>query len=245
MRGEVLHYDEEQGFGFITGADGNGYSFRYEDLRRDMVAKGARVEFQPNGDRASNILPVDGQPADPASGPAPAPMAARPMAPRPAAMRASAGSAPAATAHFGRDAGNVATEPTGLWGYFWRALREDCLNFSGRARRKEFWGFCLFWTIGFIVLAVAGLVVDLGVSDLASNGEPFVMLSLVVLFTVLTILPWIALLARRLHDIGMTGWLAILCFIPSLGWLVTVVFGLIPTQAGANRWGPAPAGVDG
>lgn len=35
MRGEVLHYDEDQGFGFITGADGNRYTFRREDLRRE------------------------------------------------------------------------------------------------------------------------------------------------------------------------------------------------------------------
>ncbi|WP_352935717.1 hypothetical protein [Mesorhizobium sp. M1169] len=35
MRGEVLHYDEDQGFGFITGADGNRYTLAREDLRRE------------------------------------------------------------------------------------------------------------------------------------------------------------------------------------------------------------------
>ena len=50
MRGEVVHYDEAQGFGFLQGADGNSYSFRREDLRRDMpMPKGTAVEFKVNG----------------------------------------------------------------------------------------------------------------------------------------------------------------------------------------------------
>ncbi|RWF74290.1 MAG: DUF805 domain-containing protein, partial [Mesorhizobium sp.] len=28
-----------------------------------------------------------------------------------------------------------------------------------------------------------------------------------------------------------------------VGWLATLVFGLIPTQAGDNKWGPVPGGV--
>ncbi len=41
MRGEVLHFDEGQGFGYISGADGNPYTFRREDLRRQTaIAKG-------------------------------------------------------------------------------------------------------------------------------------------------------------------------------------------------------------
>ena len=47
MRGEVLHYDEAQGFGFITGADGNRYGFGREDLAKAFhVARGTPVEFQ-------------------------------------------------------------------------------------------------------------------------------------------------------------------------------------------------------
>ncbi|TIW32039.1 MAG: DUF805 domain-containing protein, partial [Mesorhizobium sp.] len=50
MRGEVLHYDEDQGFGFITGADGNRYTFAREDLRREAsMARGTAIEFQPAG----------------------------------------------------------------------------------------------------------------------------------------------------------------------------------------------------
>ncbi|TIL23541.1 MAG: DUF805 domain-containing protein, partial [Mesorhizobium sp.] len=47
MRGEVLHYDEDHGFGFITGADGNRYTFAREDLRREAtIGRGTAIEFQ-------------------------------------------------------------------------------------------------------------------------------------------------------------------------------------------------------
>ncbi|WP_192384132.1 DUF805 domain-containing protein [Mesorhizobium silamurunense] len=235
MRGEVLHYDQEQGFGFITGADGKRYSFAREDLRREMaLARGAEVEFQPNGDRASNIFSVRARVAGPAEGAAPTAAAATPPP----------GGAPVVPAHFGRNAENGTTQSTGLWSYFWRGLTTNYVNFSGRARRKEFWGFCLFWTIGLIVAIGVGLSVDLSRGDIDGGGdEPIVMLGLLGLYILLTILPWIALIVRRLHDLGLTGWLAILCFVPYLGGLATLVFALIPTQASDNKWGPVPAGV--
>ena len=55
--------------------------------------------------------------------------------------------------------------------------------------------------------------------------------------------PWIGLIVRRLHDIGLTGWLYLLFFIPTVGGLIILVFALIPTQAQENQWGPVPAGV--
>jgi uncharacterized membrane protein YhaH (DUF805 family)/cold shock CspA family protein len=228
MRGEVLHYDQEQGFGFIAGADGKRYSFAREDLRREMaLSRGAEVEFQPNGDRASNIFSIRIRMTGSAA--AEAAPAVRP------------GDAPAA-AHFGRNAENGAVEATGLWSYFRRGVTTNYVNFSGRARRKEFWGFCLFWTIGLVVAVGIGLSVDLSRGE-GGADEPIVMLGLIGLFVLLTVLPWIALIVRRLHDLGLTGWLAILCFLPYVGWLATLVFALIPTQAGDNKWGPMPAGV--
>lgn len=234
MRGEILHYDEDQGFGFLTGADGKRYSFAREDLRREMaLARGAEVEFLPNGDRAGNIFSVRARMAGPAEGPAPA-AAAAPALP---------GSVPAAPAHFGRNAENGTVESTGLWSYFWRGLTTNYVNFSGRARRKEFWGFCLFWTIGLAVIVSVGLSVDLGSGIEQGDDLPIVMIGLVLLYILLTFLPWVALIVRRLHDLGLTGWLAILCFVPYVGGLATLVFALIPTQAGDNKWGPVPAGV--
>jgi uncharacterized membrane protein YhaH (DUF805 family) len=57
------------------------------------------------------------------------------------------------------------------------------------------------------------------------------------------ILPSIAVVVRRLHDIGLTGWLALLCYIPAFGAVAFLIFGLLPSQFGENRWGPTQVGV--
>lgn len=234
MRGEILHYDEEQGFGFLTGADGNRYSFAREDMRRETsLAKGASVEFQPSGGQARNVYSVRPQ-ASAASAGATAPAAAAPQA----VVRQ------AATQQFGRAADTAPAQSTGLWDYFWRAVTQNYFNFADRARRKEFWGFCLFWTISIIAVVAIGLAADAAIGDLEPGQEmPAMTVGLSGLFILATIPPWIGLIVRRLHDIGLTGWLAILCFIPTVGGLATLVFALIPTQGRDNQWGSVPAGV--
>ena len=70
--------------------------------------------------------------------------------------------------------------------------------FSGRASRSEFWWFVLFGLIGGIVTAVIDVMI-LGYSAEA-NGPTN------IIFSVITFLPYIAVGARRLHDINRTGW---------------------------------------
>ncbi|RUU33009.1 DUF805 domain-containing protein [Mesorhizobium sp. M6A.T.Ce.TU.002.03.1.1] len=229
MRGEVLHYDETQGFGFITGADGNRYSFARENLRRETsVAKGALVEFQPGGGHARDVFSINAQTAAagaPAAAAAPSRTGNAPEAPKPQ--------------HFGRFAENGPA--TGLWSYFWRGLTENYFNFAGRARRKEYWGYFLFWTIALTVVVGIGLFIDDAMGNI--DDLPAVTVGLCGAFVLATIPPWIGLNVRRLHDIGLTGWLFLAVLIPTIGWLIILVFALIPTQARENQWGPVPAGV--
>jgi uncharacterized membrane protein YhaH (DUF805 family)/cold shock CspA family protein len=223
MRGEVLHYDEDQGFGFITGADGNRYAFAREDLRRETsMVRGTAVEFQPAGGRARDVLSVRAQ------------TASSPAAP------SQAGNARGAPQHFGRFAENGPA--TSLWSYFRRGLTENYFNFAGRARRKEYWGYFLFWTIALIVFVGIGLFID---DTMGNSSElPAVTVGLCGVFVLATIPPWVGLNVRRLHDIGLTGWLFLVVLIPTIGWLIILVFALIPTQARENQWGSVPAGVN-
>jgi uncharacterized membrane protein YhaH (DUF805 family)/cold shock CspA family protein len=235
MRGEVLHYDEDQGFGFITGADGNRYTFARENLRREVsLARGTVVEFQPGGGQARDIFSIRTQTATPAGSPA---ATAVPLQPG----KASVAHPPQ---HFGRFAESEPAEATGLWSYFWRGLTQNYVNLAGRARRKEFWGYCLFWTIALVVVIGIGLFADAAMGNFGGDQEmPMMTVGLCGLFFLVTFLPWLGLVVRRLHDVGLTGWLAVLCFIPSVGSLATLVFALIPTQGSENQWGPVPAGV--
>jgi uncharacterized membrane protein YhaH (DUF805 family)/cold shock CspA family protein len=234
MRGEVLHYDEDQGFGFITGADGNRYTFTRENLRRQTaMPKGTAVEFQAGGGQARDVFSIAAQAASPAAD------AATSAAP------AQANPAPAAVASqaqpFGRSAEPAG--PTDLWSYFWRAMTGNYFNFAGRARRKEYWGYCLFWTIALLVVIGVGVFTDVQIGNFDNIEMPAVTIGLFGAFLLATFFPSLGMIVRRLHDLGLSGWLCLLILIPTFGSLIILVFALIPTQGRENQWGPVPAGV--
>jgi uncharacterized membrane protein YhaH (DUF805 family)/cold shock CspA family protein len=239
MRGEVIYYDETQGFGFIQSADGSRYTFTAEDMRRQMpIGKGATVEFQPDGDKARDIFslrtPVTAQPER-------RPAAAAPVI---SATANTAAAGQAAPQHFGRFAADTDhAEPTGLWGYFRRALTEKYATFSGRARRKEYWGYVLFWTIALLVVSVLAMIADGAAGNLDHGDGPLLTMAADGLFVLATFLPGLAITIRRIHDIGLSGWFYLLVFIPSIGALIVFVFTLIPSQKNENKWGPVPAGA--
>ena len=65
------------------------------------------------------------------------------------------------------------------------------------------------------------------------------------LFVLATLIPTIAVLVRRLHDTDRSGWWVLINFIPLIGSLVLLVFAVLDSQPGANRFGPNPKGVMG
>lgn len=216
MRGEVLHYDDEQGFGFINGADGKRYAFERSDLRRLIpLSKGTQVEFQVDGANAREIFVVRGSTSS------------------------------AAPSQFGREAVVAEPEGTGLWNYFTRGLTANYANFRGRARRKEYWGYYLFWTIFLLILSGIAVYFDVQTGNLDEYGDdvPFTTLGAIGLFFLATFIPGLAMTIRRQHDIGLSGWFYLLIFIPYIGGLIIFVFTLIPSQKHDNKWGPVPYGV--
>jgi uncharacterized membrane protein YhaH (DUF805 family)/cold shock CspA family protein len=214
MRGEVLHYDDEQDFGFINGADGKRYAFERSDLRRLVpVGKGTVVEFQIDGATAREIFIIRSD------------------------MRASA------PAQFGRDAVAAEPESTGLWSYFVRTLTSNYANFRGRARRKEYWGYVLFLTILMVIAIAIGISLDSNSGNLVGEELPVATVVAVVLLILATFIPGIALTVRRQHDIGLSGWFYLLVLVPYVGGLIVFVFTLIPSQKHDNKWGPVPYGV--
>lgn len=232
MRGEVLHYDEDQGFGFITGTDGNRYTFTRENLRRQTaMPKGTAVEFQAGGGQARDVFSI--ATASPAAdaGPSAAPVQASP-APTAGAAQAQ---------QFGRS--SESAEPTDLWGYFWRSVTQNYFNFAGRARRKEYWSYCLFWTVCLLIIFGIGIFTDIEMGNFDNSFSAAVTVGLCGTFLLATFLPSLGMIVRRLHDIGLTGWLCLVILIPTIGSLIILVFAFIPTQARENQWGPVPAGV--
>ncbi|MBL9134792.1 MAG: DUF805 domain-containing protein [Verrucomicrobiales bacterium] len=106
-------------------------------------------------------------------------------------------------------------------------------NFSGRARRKEYWMFALINTLISILLLVADYFVGtysikLGMGLL--NG----------LYTLAVIVPAIAVSVRRLHDTGRSGWWILICLVPCIGPIVLLVFAVMEGNPGPNAYGPSP-----
>jgi uncharacterized membrane protein YhaH (DUF805 family) len=122
--------------------------------------------------------------------------------------------------------------------WFLEALTKKYATFAGRARRSEYWYFMLFYLLAFVVLAI----VD-GVTGTFNEEAGVGLLS--GLFLLATLIPTLAVTVRRLHDTDRSGWWILLNFIPLIGALVVLVFTVLDSQPGANRFGPNPKGVLG
>lgn len=108
--------------------------------------------------------------------------------------------------------------------YFMGAFKKFA-DFSGRARRKEYWMFILFYMIFYFLLtfidSLTGTIIFTSLFSLAS------------------LIPSISLAARRLHDTGRTGWWQLIAFIPLIGLIILIVF-LAQDSHGENTYGPNP-----
>ncbi len=105
-------------------------------------------------------------------------------------------------------------------------------EFSGRSRRKEYWLFVLFnFVISFVLslidAATGTLNVESGVGLLSG------------IYSLAVIIPSIAVIVRRLHDIGRTGWWLLIIFVPIVGWLVILIFACFDSDDD-NQYGPNP-----
>ena len=111
------------------------------------------------------------------------------------------------------------------------------IDFSGRAPRSEYWWFVLFIVIGSIVFGfLDGLLFGGGPESIGIFGP---------IFSLATIIPTLAVGARRLHDIDRTGWWLLVGLIPIIGTIILLVFFIQKGTEGPNRFGPDPlAGGD-
>lgn len=108
--------------------------------------------------------------------------------------------------------------------------------FDGRAHRTEFWMFVLVSVIISIVLGVIdGIIGTYGAAGGLLQG----------IYSLAVLLPSLGVGARRLHDIGRSGWWLLLGLIPLVGIIILIVWwaqegDAQPNQYGSNPWGTAP-----
>lgn len=105
-------------------------------------------------------------------------------------------------------------------------------QFSGRARRSEYWYFTLFNILASIALGILDAIFGTFSAD-AGMGV------LGGLYTLAVIIPSLAVSVRRLHDTGRSGWWLLIALIPLVG-LVLLVFMAQDSSPGPNKFGPNP-----
>ena len=139
--------------------------------------------------------------------------------------------------------------------WYLKCLRQYA-DFSGRARRKEYWMFILFNAIISFVLGFIDGVLVLNV--------------LSYIYALVIFIPSLAVSVRRLHDIGRCGWWYLLPMVPFIGLSALLAFGSFTSSAaiilglaalgtgilmlvwfctdsegGSNKWGPNPKEEEG
>lgn len=103
--------------------------------------------------------------------------------------------------------------------WFKKFLR-NYANFSGRARRKEFW----YSTFAQFIFSIIAIILD------AVIFGSLVMLGLFI--------PSLAVTVRRLHDTSRSGWWFLISLIPLIGSIILLVFLATETKFETNQWGP-------
>ena len=109
--------------------------------------------------------------------------------------------------------------------------------FTGRASRREFWLFSLFYSVLAAIFAIASAVTNFILPDyymLCSAGTVLVILAL--------FLPYLAAMVRRCHDAGRPGARILIALIPCLGWLLLFYTLSKHSEEGDNIYGPNPNG---
>ena len=100
-------------------------------------------------------------------------------------------------------------------------------NFDGRSTRSDYWYVVLAnFLIGFAIGVVGGIL---------HPGS--LTMTLASIYSLATLVPGIAIVVRRLHDINKSGWNYFWAFLPIVGLIVVLVFLCLPSVNENNRYG--------
>ena len=121
--------------------------------------------------------------------------------------------------------------------WYLKVLLNNYANFSGRARRKEFWMFFLFNLIIIFALSfLLGFITDLIDYELAPLFLGIYLLGVLI--------PYFGVAVRRLHDSGKSGGYIFVYFIPFIGGIWFLILMATEGDIGPNKYGPDPKKID-
>ncbi|WP_417395322.1 DUF805 domain-containing protein [Gimesia chilikensis] len=105
-------------------------------------------------------------------------------------------------------------------------------DFSGRARRKEYWMFVLMNFLVSILISFVGAVIG--------DTDGLIAVSLSGVYALFIFIPSLAVTVRRLHDTNKSGWWILITFVPLIGGLVLLIFMIMDSDPNTNAYGANP-----
>lgn len=115
--------------------------------------------------------------------------------------------------------------------YYMEALN-NYANFSGRATRSEYWVFLIINSVFAWILALLDYAIFVNLLNLPGL-RVFSGIYGLALF-----IPSIAIVVRRLHDIGKKGTWYFIVLIPLIGWIWFIVLMCMASEEKTNKYGP-------
>lgn len=98
---------------------------------------------------------------------------------------------------------------------------------TGRMGRKEYWSRLIAFFVVLVPCAIIQAIPVLGqIVGLVVGLTGYIAMTTVFV--------------RRLHDVGASGWLALLLFIPPVYLCTWLALAFIPGNSGSNKFGTAP-----
>ena len=111
-------------------------------------------------------------------------------------------------------------------------------TFKGRARRSEYWFIQLFLVLTNLAVAAIDLALMNGdVDRFIDNGGGGIV---GLIWILVTIVPALAVLVRRLHDTDKSGWWALIGLVPFVGAIVLLIFTVLDSDVAENKYGMSP-----
>lgn len=110
----------------------------------------------------------------------------------------------------------------------YKRFLKNYANFNGRSTRSDYWYvFLANSIIGFVLGFIGGIIPILSVLTYVLS----------VIYSLAVLVPGIALVVRRLHDINKSGWFYFISFIPLVGTIILLVFLCTDSVNEDNKYG--------
>jgi len=113
-----------------------------------------------------------------------------------------------------------------------QCVTKKYINFTERARRKEYWLFTLFYAILYSIIMY--------IDSFLRTGTAFGMGTISIILSLAMLLPSLGVAVRRLHDTNRSGWWILISLVPLIGMIWIIVLFCLKGTSGQNRFGNDP-----